>query len=82
MHGKGILYENNGNIKYDGDYSYGKMNGTGKFKIGDNLYYIGEFSNNFFHGNGMLIDNDGEILYEGKYNYGIQEEIELPNKEN
>ena len=48
MHGKGILYENNGNIKYDGDYSYGKINGTGKFKIGDNLYYIEEFSNNFF----------------------------------
>ena len=54
MHGKGIIYYKNGNIKYECDFINGKFEGNGKriFKNGE--YYIGQWKNGLRHGKGKL----------------------------
>ena len=53
--GKGKLYYENGNIKYEGDFYSGKYGGD---KYSD---YIGK---------GILYRQDGTIEYKGKFKYG------------
>ena len=40
-HGKGIEYDKNGNVQYDGDYIHGKREGNGKYIYKNGEYYIG-----------------------------------------
>ena len=45
--GKGILYYNNGDIKYDGDFVKGKKQGLGKYYFSDYNWHVWENERNF-----------------------------------
>ena len=67
MHGKGIEYYKNGNIKYEGDFVNGKYEGDGKYIYEKDYYYIGQFLNDKRHGKGILFYKNGDIKYEGDF---------------
>ena len=48
--GKGIIYNQNGKVKYDGDFANGVFEGYGKFYAENGEYYIGQFKNSLRHG--------------------------------
>ena len=60
-HGKGVLRNNNGNIRYDGEWKYGMKDGFGQhymyFCGGYIEKYVGDFKQNKKHGYG--IDYEG-----------------------
>ena len=66
-HGKGILYNTNGNIKYDGDFVNDKIEGYGKYTYENGNYYIGQFLNDKRHGKGIEYYKNGKIKYEGDF---------------
>ena len=41
--GKGIMYYSNGNVKYDGDWLNGNIEGYGRFNWKNGYYYIGQW---------------------------------------
>ena len=49
-YGKGILYNKNNSIQYEGDFVKGKREGNGKIFYENGDYYIGQFFNNRKHG--------------------------------
>lgn len=68
-HGKGIYTFPTEN-EYEGDYRFGKKEGTGIFhwkKFG--IKYTGEFSNDKMHGKGRLVHYlvDPELVTEGTW---------------
>ena len=66
--GKGIIYDKNNNISYEGDFVNGKKEGKGKFfHKSKNFYYIGEFKNDKRHGKGTLYYKNNNIHYEGDF---------------
>ena len=50
--GKGIEYNKNGNIKYEGDWINDKKEGNGKLIDEDGYYYIGQFKDDLINGKG------------------------------
>ena len=64
--GKGIQYNKNGNIIYEGDFVNGKAEGKGKWIYENGSYYIGQFKNNLTNGKGIQYDKNGKIIYEGE----------------
>ena len=50
--GKGIEYNKNGKIKFEGDLKYGKREGIGKINYENGLCYIGQFKNDKENGKG------------------------------
>ena len=66
-HGKGILYNKNDNMIYDGEILNGKDEGNVKhiYKNGD--YYIGQWLNGNRHGKGILYDKNNNIIYDGEF---------------
>ena len=74
-HGKGILYDVNGSVEYEGDFVNGKMEGKGKLIYGDGSYYEGQFSDNKRNGKGIIYSKNGDIIYEGDYVNNEQEGI-------
>ena len=70
-HGKGAIYsefrgENNIMI-YEGDFTYGKLNGNGKCVYENGNYYIGQFLNNLRNGKGTIYYKNNKIKYEGDF---------------
>ena len=65
--GEGILYNKNGNIKYDGEWANGEMEGNGKYYYENGAYYIGQFKNNLRNGKGILYYKNGNIFYDGEW---------------
>ena len=59
------------NKNYKEIYQNEKQKGAIKFMIGDKVYYIGEFYQNYFSGFGLLV-NDKMILYEGYWENNVQ----------
>ena len=45
MHGKGIMYYSNGNIKYDGEFINDKLEVKGTYIFKNGEFYIGEWKN-------------------------------------
>ena len=74
-HGKGILYYNDGEIKYDGDFFNDKYEGNGKYIYKNGDYYIGQFKNDLKHGNGIEYRRDGKVKYTGFWTEGKFEAI-------
>jgi hypothetical protein len=66
-HGKGIIYYNNGKIKYEGDFINDKYEGYGKYIDENGEYYIGEWSNGLRHGKGTIYNKNNTIKYEGDF---------------
>lgn len=67
MNGQGIIYLNNGKIKYKGDFVDDKFEGYGQYNFESGGYYIGQFLNDLQHGNGKLYDKNGNIMIEGNF---------------
>ena len=67
FHGKGILYDKNGKIRYDGEYVNGKFEGIGKYYYDDGNYYIGQWKNGLGNGEGVLYFKDGRVIYDGEF---------------
>ena len=67
--GKGIIYDKNNNISYDGDFVNGKKEGKGKlYSKSEKYYYIGEFKNDKRHGKGTeYYFKNNNIHYEGDF---------------
>ena len=65
--GKGIKYNKNGNILYDGDFINGKFEGNGKYVREDGLSYIGQWKNGLSHGKGTMYYSNGNIKYKGDW---------------
>ena len=65
--GKGIKYNKNGKILYDGDFINGKFEGNGKYINEDGLSYIGQWKNGTIHGKGILYYSNGNIKYKGDW---------------
>ena len=65
--GKVKLYDNNGNIEFDGEFINGIINGKGKKYSKGKLIYDGEFLNGKKNGKGIEYDSYGQIIFEGDY---------------
>ena len=70
--GKGIQYNKNGNIIYEGDFVNDKAEGKGKWIYENGSYYIGQFKNNLTNGKGIEYDKNGNIRYEGDFVNGMK----------
>ncbi len=57
--GKGIYYNKNGNIQYNGEWKDGKLNGCGIEYFTQNDTYVGEFKDGKRNGKGTFIFSDG-----------------------
>ena len=64
--GKGIKYNQNGKIVYEGDFVNGKYEGKGKIYFEDGKYYIGQFKNDLPNGKGTKYFENGDIKYQGE----------------
>ena len=69
-HGKGIDYDKNGKIIYEGDYVNDQYEGNGKLIEENGDYYIGQFLNDFKHGKGIEYYKNGKIKKKGKFSFG------------
>lgn len=67
QHGEGMLYFENGNLKYQGNFSNGQYDGYGKLYLDNKTkIYDGNFKNNNKHGEGTsYYENSGEKEYVG-----------------
>ena len=70
--GKGILYYDNGTIKYDGFFVNDKFEGCEKYIEENGQYYIGEWKNNLRY-EGKEYNSHGDLIFEGKYLNGKRE---------
>jgi len=66
-HGKGKLYYENGNIKYEGNFIKDKFEGKGQYNFENGEYYIGEWLNDQRHGRGKLYYKNCNIKYDGDF---------------
>ena len=68
---RGKIYDEKGNLIYEGEMINGRKEGYGK-RYYDNGYYIGQFSNDLKSGKGKYFFNNGEI-YEGEFDNDLLE---------
>ena len=57
-HGKGIIYYDDGNILYKGDFIEDKFEGYGEYHYNKSEYYVNQFKNGITEGKGKLYDGD------------------------
>ena len=72
-YGKGLLYNKNRNIKYEGEFIDGKYSGNGKLIYDNGNYYEGQFIDGLRHGQGIIYNKNNDIIYEGEFNKGNPE---------
>ena len=65
--GKGIIYNKNRDIIYDGDFVNDNAEGNGKIILEKGEYYIGEFKNGLINGKGIIYNKNGDIIYDGDW---------------
>lgn len=65
-HGYGSQFHANGNLKYEGDFMYNKMDGTGTFYYKNGDRYEGTFKENKRHGEGTYYFANGD-RFVGEY---------------
>ena len=66
-HGKGIKYNRDGTVRYEGDYVNDFPDGNGKAYWENGDYYIGQFKSNLRHGKGTMYNKNGNILFQGNF---------------
>ena len=66
--GKIKEYNEDGELKFEGEYLNGKRNGKGKeYNFYGELIYEGEYLNGQRNGKGKEYDKYGKLIYEGEY---------------
>ena len=66
--GKGKEYDENGEIKFIGEYLNGERNGYGiEYNFHNELIYKGEFLNGKRNGKGKEYSYLGRLLFDGEY---------------
>jgi len=67
QHGKGIeTWNDNGTMRYEGDYVNGAKTGKGKFEYEGSIYE-GDFVDGKFHGTGKYFFADSGKIYRGQF---------------
>ena len=61
------MYYSNGNVKYDGDWLNGNIEGYGRFNWKNGFYYIGQWKKCVRSGKGAEYYPNGKIRYEGDF---------------
>ena len=61
------MYDNQGNLKYEGAWLNDKPDGMGKSIMDEGKYYIGQFKNGKMHGRGQLFNKNGISIYDGEW---------------
>ena len=59
--------------RYEGDFSYGKFNGRGRFIHANGDIYEGEFHENMACGKGRFETADGNVVFEGDFQDNLPE---------
>ena len=72
-HGKGIIFDMDGNVIYEGDFVDDYYEGNGKLVYENGDYYIGQFLKGEKHGKGKEYRKNGDIKYEGDFVNGKAE---------
>lgn len=73
FNGQGTLYDLEGNLKYEGEFSADQYDGIGKlYDEAGMLIYEGGFSQGLYQGSGLLYQS-GELLYQGGFSGGFYE---------
>ena len=74
-HGSGKLYDDNGDLVYDGVWKNDYFCGKGKLYAtkanGETYNYEGDFYNGEKHGSGIETDKNGEQHYKGDFKNGF-----------
>ena len=65
--GKGILYNKDQNIRYEGQFVNWKLEGKGIYFFENGDYYVGKRKNNLRHGRGIIYYRNGRIKYAGVF---------------
>ena len=68
--GKGFIkeYNNNGYLRFEGEYIKGERNGKGKeYNDYGNIIYEGEYKNGKRDGEGKEYNEEGILIFEGEY---------------
>ena len=65
--GKGIKYNKNGIILYEGNFINGKFEGYGKYIREDGIKYIGQWKNGLSYGKGTMYYSNGYVKYKGDW---------------
>ena len=65
-----IHSDEDGKLVYDGNFSGGQFDGSGKYYQNGALIYDGDFYRSQYHGNGKLFDESGWLIYDGGFYYG------------
>ena len=65
------IYDEDGNLLYEGEMKDGKFHGRGTLYFNDGDKYIGQFEKDVFHGQGTIYYTNGNI-YEGQFQDGVQ----------
>ena len=71
--GAGILCDQNGNIRYKGDWVNDQREGFGKYNYENGDYYEGQWKNGLENGFGKLYNENGNIKYKGDWVNGKRE---------
>ena len=58
-----IIYNKEGNIKYEGGFFNGHAEGYGKYILDNGDYYLGDWKNGIFIGKGIIYYMNGNIEY-------------------
>ena len=72
IYGKGKEFEDNGKLKFEGEYSNGERNGKGKEYYNGILSFEGIYLNGKKKGKGKEYYSNGKIKFDGEYFYGIK----------
>ena len=65
--GKGIEYNEDGTIHYNGEWRGGRYNGKGILYLADGGFIEGEFRYGAADGEGKQYDKNGKLIYEGLF---------------
>ena len=66
-HGKGMLFDQEGELLYEGEFADHTKHGSGIMYLKGQRIYQGEFVKNKKQGAGILYKKDGNVHYEGRF---------------
>ena len=65
--GKGIKYNKDGTILYEGDFVNGRFEGKGRYNYPNGRFFIGEYKKGLRNGKGIIYYPDGKVNFESNY---------------